>query len=146
MTLHCLLIASGLGRRISEIHALSIPTNQLEFEDQLFWVKFYSNLKFLKNEMDRFRNKPFLIFLGNFSNAILSFVLSQDTEVFHSSQENYLGECLYVHPGSFKPLSLGYISCWIKKLVLLSQPGLTDRPSDIRKVALTMALLRNLNR
>lgn len=51
--------------------------------------------------------------------------------------EDYIDENLFVDPISRKPLSTRNISCWIKKLVLVSQPGLNAGAHDLRKVVST---------
>lgn len=56
------LAALGLGRRVSEIHAVARHRNLLEFEDHLLRVKLNPNPKFpAENETVKFRNKPILI-------------------------------------------------------------------------------------
>lgn len=48
------------------------------------------------------------------------------------------------YPERVEPLSERNIYDWIKKLVLPSQPELSARAYNVRKVASTLAFLRNL--
>lgn len=52
---------------------------------------------------------------------------------------------MFALPDSFKPLSASYISSWMRKLVLLLQLVLSARAHNVRIVAPTLALLRNLS-
>lgn len=56
----------------------------------------------------------------------------------------YYQEHMSVYLDTLKLLSAKIICCWIKKLALFAQPGLSLRTHDIMKVASTLVLLRNL--
>lgn len=57
---------------------------------------------------------------------------------------SYAPTCWGNLPKRVKLLLVRNISCWIKKLVLLSQAGLSASTHDVRKGASNLAFLRNL--